>query len=79
MGRWREQWRRLSFKAMDHGHVGCQQPQGICVRAGQHCAQPLLARLGHTATARASFALYSDDDDIEALLRGLAVVRKVFG
>ena len=33
MGRWREQWRRLSFKAMDHGHVGCQQPQGICVRA----------------------------------------------
>jgi cysteine desulfurase/selenocysteine lyase len=53
--------------------------EGICVRAGQHCAQPLLARLGHAATARASFALYSGDDDIDALVEGLAAVRKVFG
>jgi cysteine desulfurase/selenocysteine lyase len=52
---------------------------GVCVRAGHHCAQPLLARLGHPATARASFALYSAHADVEALARGLRRVREVFG
>ncbi len=44
---------------------------GIAVRAGHHCAQPLMKRLGVTATARASFAAYNSHDDVEALLKGL--------
>lgn len=44
---------------------------GIAVRAGHHCAQPLMKRLGVAATARASFAVYNTHDDVEALLRGL--------
>ncbi|MEK7265460.1 MAG: cysteine desulfurase [Pseudomonadota bacterium] len=44
---------------------------GIAVRAGHHCAQPLMKRLGVTATARASFAVYNTHDDVEALLKGL--------
>lgn len=44
---------------------------GVAVRAGHHCAQPLMKRLGVTATARASFAAYNTHDDVEALIRGL--------
>lgn len=44
---------------------------GIAVRAGHHCAQPLMKRLGVIATARASFAVYNTHDDVEALLKGL--------
>ncbi|MCB2114043.1 MAG: SufS family cysteine desulfurase [Parvularculaceae bacterium] len=44
---------------------------GVAIRAGHHCAQPLMKRLGQTATARASFAVYNTDEDIEALLKGL--------
>ena len=51
---------------------------GVCVRAGHHCAQPLLARLGHSATVRASFALYNGHDDVEALVAGLVKVGEVF-
>lgn len=52
---------------------------GICIRAGHHCTQPLHQRFGLTATARASFALYNTRSDVDALARGLAGVRKVFG
>jgi cysteine desulfurase/selenocysteine lyase len=52
--------------------------QGIAVRTGHHCAQPVMARYGVPATVRASFALYNDASDVEALVRGLAEVRKVF-
>ena len=41
--------------------------EGICVRAGHHCAKPLMRRLGITATARASFYLYNGEDDVVAL------------
>ena len=51
----------------------------VAIRAGHHCAQPLMAQLGVTATARASFGLYSDESDIEALLRGIDRTRKIFG
>lgn len=51
--------------------------EGICIRAGHHCAQPLMRRLGVPATARASFALYNTEDDVEALVRGLHRARKV--
>ncbi|MFN3960188.1 MAG: aminotransferase class V-fold PLP-dependent enzyme [Parvularculaceae bacterium] len=44
---------------------------GIAVRAGHHCAQPLMRRLGVSATARASFAAYNTDDDIHSLVKGL--------
>ncbi len=44
---------------------------GVAVRAGHHCAQPLMRRLGQTATARASFAAYNTHEDVEALARGL--------
>jgi cysteine desulfurase/selenocysteine lyase len=51
---------------------------GVAVRAGHHCAQPLMARLGLPATARASFALYNTEADVEALARGVNAVREVF-
>jgi cysteine desulfurase / selenocysteine lyase len=51
---------------------------GVAVRAGHHCAQPLMDWLGVPATARASFAAHSDSSDIEALVRGLEQVKRVF-
>lgn len=53
--------------------------QGIAIRAGQHCAEPLMRRLGVTATARASLAAYSTPRDIEALLTGIGKVKTIFG
>jgi cysteine desulfurase / selenocysteine lyase len=52
---------------------------GVAVRAGHHCAQPLMERLGVPATARASFAAHSDSSDVEALVRGLDQVKRIFG
>jgi cysteine desulfurase/selenocysteine lyase len=52
--------------------------QGIAVRAGHHCAEPLMGRLGVTSTARASFALYTTMAEIDALGEGLARVKKMF-
>ena len=51
---------------------------GVAVRAGHHCAQPLMAVLGVDATARASFAAHSDSSDIEALVGGLHQVKRIF-
>lgn len=53
--------------------------EGVAVRAGHHCCQPLMGWLGVDATARASFGIYNGPDDIEALVRGLERVRKLFG
>ena len=52
--------------------------EGICIRAGHHCAQPLMRRLGVTATSRASFAIHTTTDDIDRLIDGLERVRRVF-
>ncbi|HEU4958108.1 MAG TPA: cysteine desulfurase [Sphingomicrobium sp.] len=52
---------------------------GVAVRAGHHCAQPLMDYLGVPATARASFAAHSDASDIAALVRGLDKVKRIFG
>ncbi|HET7709315.1 MAG TPA: cysteine desulfurase [Sphingomicrobium sp.] len=52
---------------------------GVAVRAGHHCAQPLMALLGVAATARASFAAHSDGTDIEALVKGIHQVKRIFG
>ena len=51
---------------------------GVAVRAGHHCAQPLMRWLGVEATARASFAAHSDSSDIAALVRGISQVKRVF-
>jgi cysteine desulfurase/selenocysteine lyase len=53
--------------------------RGIAVRAGHHCAQPLMRRLDVPATARASFGLYNDRDDVDALVDGLVAARRYFG
>jgi cysteine desulfurase/selenocysteine lyase len=53
--------------------------QGVAVRAGHHCAQPVMTRLGVPATVRASFAFYNTADEVEALARGVERARKVFG
>jgi len=52
---------------------------GVAVRAGHHCAQPLMDYLGVPATARASFAAHSDAGDIEALVEGIYKVKRIFG
>jgi cysteine desulfurase/selenocysteine lyase len=51
----------------------------VAIRAGHHCAQPLMAHFGVEATARASFGVYNGRQDVEALVRGIERVRKIFG
>lgn len=53
--------------------------EGVAIRAGHHCAQPLMDHLGVPATARASFGLYNDENDIAALLKGIERTRRIFG
>jgi cysteine desulfurase/selenocysteine lyase len=50
----------------------------VAIRAGHHCTQPLHERLGEAATARASFNVYSDRDDIDRLVAGLQSVQRIF-
>ena len=52
--------------------------EGVAVRTGHHCAQPLMERFDVPATARASLALYNDASDVDALVRALHVAREVF-
>ena len=52
--------------------------EGVAVRAGHHCAQPVMARFGVAATTRASFALYNTAADVDALVRGIHKVKEVF-
>ncbi|HJV09318.1 MAG TPA: SufS family cysteine desulfurase [Acidimicrobiales bacterium] len=51
---------------------------GVCIRAGHHCARPLMRRLGVTATSRASFYIYNDEADVEALSEGLVAAADLF-
>jgi cysteine desulfurase/selenocysteine lyase len=53
--------------------------EGVAIRAGHHCAQPLMQLLGVPATCRASFAAHSDSGDIAALVEGLKKVKRIFG
>lgn len=53
--------------------------ENVAIRAGHHCAQPLMDHLGVPATARVSFGLYSDESDIAALLRGIERTQRIFG
>jgi len=52
---------------------------GIAVRAGHHCAQPVMDRFGVSATVRASFGVYNGTDDVDALIEGIVRVKEVFG
>jgi cysteine desulfurase/selenocysteine lyase len=53
--------------------------EGVAIRAGHHCCQPLMDHLGVPATARASFGIYNDENDVAALVRGLERVKRIFG
>jgi len=53
--------------------------EGVAIRAGHHCAMPVMQRFGVPATARASFAFYNTAEEIDALVRAIHTVRKVFG
>jgi cysteine desulfurase/selenocysteine lyase len=71
----------LSFAFRDvHPHDVSQvlDQTNVCVRAGHHCAKPLMRQLGVGATARASFYVYNDVDDVDALVEGLAAAADFF-
>ena len=71
----------LSFTYRDiHPHDLSQvlDSSGVCIRAGHHCARPLMRRLGVPATSRASFYLYNDEADVEALSDGLLAASDLF-
>jgi cysteine desulfurase/selenocysteine lyase len=53
--------------------------EGVAVRAGHHCAQPLMERYGVAATVRASFAIYNTRAEVDALVQGLHTAREIFG
>ncbi len=82
IGRARERAGLVSFVFDDiHPHdVGTiLDHEGVAVRAGHHCAMPVMQRYGVPATARASFALYNTREDIDALVAALHRVRSMFG
>ena len=53
--------------------------EGVAVRAGHHCAQPVMLRYDLPATTRASFYVYNDLDDVERLTDAIRATRRVFG
>ncbi|CAN7303268.1 cysteine desulfurase [Trinickia sp. LjRoot230] len=65
-----------SIHAHDIGSI--LDHEGVAVRAGHHCAMPVMQRFGVPATVRASFALYNTRDDVDALIRAMAKVQEIF-
>jgi cysteine desulfurase/selenocysteine lyase len=53
--------------------------EGIAIRTGHHCAQPIMQRFGIPATARASFAFYNTRQEVDRLAQGIERVKEVFG
>lgn len=71
----------VSFSVTDvhpHDLATILDQHGVCIRAGHHCAQPLMRRLGVSATARASFYVYSDEADVDALVGALQAAQSLF-
>jgi cysteine desulfurase/selenocysteine lyase len=71
----------LSFTidgAHPHDIASILDVEGICIRSGHHCAQPLMERYDLPATARASFYVYNDLEDVDALMAGIRRVQEVF-
>ncbi|HEY7587255.1 MAG TPA: cysteine desulfurase [Thermoplasmata archaeon] len=66
-------------KAHPHDVASILDVEGVCVRSGHHCAQPLMDRYELAATTRASFYVYNDFEDVDALISALHKVREVFG
>jgi cysteine desulfurase/selenocysteine lyase len=72
----------LSFTLGDvhpHDLATILDGDGVCIRAGNHCTQPLMRRLDVSATARASFYVYNDGSDIDALIDGVKKAKEIFG
>jgi cysteine desulfurase / selenocysteine lyase len=73
----------ISFTLGDiHAHdiaTIVDEENGVAIRAGHHCAKPLMAHLELVSTARASFYVYTNEDDIDQLVAGLHTARRVFG
>jgi cysteine desulfurase/selenocysteine lyase len=81
IGEAREKGAILSFElegAHAHDVATIIDRQGVAVRAGTHCAMPLLKRFGVTSTCRASFALYNTRDEVDALIEALARAQSLF-
>jgi cysteine desulfurase/selenocysteine lyase len=71
----------VSFTVADihpHDLATILDQDGVAIRAGHHCAQPLIRRLGVGATARASFYVYNDESDVEALVTGVKRAQSLF-
>jgi len=71
----------ISFTVQDvhpHDLATILDGHGVCIRAGHHCAQPLMRRLGVAATARASFYVYNDERDVAALVQGVKQAVQLF-
>jgi cysteine desulfurase/selenocysteine lyase len=78
----RERGSALAFNYRDiHPHDLSQvlDQRAIAIRAGHHCAQPLIRRLDEVATARASFYLYNREDEVDALVEGIRDADRIFG
>jgi cysteine desulfurase/selenocysteine lyase len=72
----------VSFTLADihpHDLATILDAEGVAIRAGHHCTQPLMRRLGVSATARASFSLYSTEEDVDRLVESLERARTLFG
>jgi cysteine desulfurase/selenocysteine lyase len=77
----RERAGAISFRLADihpHDLATVVDRHGVAIRAGHHCAQPLMERLGVSATARASVAAYNTPADVEALVRALHAALELF-
>lgn len=61
-----------------HDVASILDTHGVCIRAGHHCAQPLMERLGVAATTRASFHIYNSNEDIDMLIHSIEAVKGVF-
>jgi len=65
-------------KAHPHDIASILDVEGVCIRSGHHCAQPLMERFNLSATARASFYVYNDVEDVDRLVAALEKVHEVF-
>jgi cysteine desulfurase/selenocysteine lyase len=82
IGQARQKVSVLSFVldgAHPHDMATIMDHEGVAIRAGHHCAQPLMERFGVPATARASFAFYNTLEEVDALVAGLVKVKELFG
>jgi cysteine desulfurase / selenocysteine lyase len=71
----------VSFSVADihpHDVATVLDQEGVCIRAGHHCCQPLMRRLGVAGTARASFYMYNDEADVDALVAGVETAKELF-